>query len=92
MDPYDIGFKQTFYNDMVGVRDFTKYPKRPDVLKGTNTESSATSEKIVNGKYNTLRKPHLACAFGKLMSRDNIYERMNGLPKKTKEEMAEIAK
>lgn len=31
VDPYDIDFKHAFYNDMVGVPDFTRYPKRnPD--------------------------------------------------------------
>jgi hypothetical protein len=47
----------------------------------------ATSEGIVSAKYNTLKSPQIACPFSKLMSRDNLYQRMHGLPKKTKEEM-----
>lgn len=87
-ETYDVNYKHAHYNDMMGVPDFTRYPKRPPLFNG-NTESSALPEKIVQGKYNTLKKPHVACPFSKLMPRDNLYARMNGLPRQTKEEMAQ---
>lgn len=86
-ETYDVNYKQVHYNDMIGVPDFTRYPKRPPAHIIKNTESHATSEKIVFGKYKTLRSPHIACPFGKLMPRDNLYQRLNGLPRQTKEEM-----
>lgn len=88
VDPYDINYKLAFYNEMKGIPDFTRYPKRlEDVLP--NTETHAKSERIVSGKYRTLKNPHLAVAFGKLQGRDNLYQKMNGLPLKTKEQMLE---
>jgi len=70
---------------MLGIPDFHRYKER-DPHKAP-AESHCTSERIVSGKYKTLRSPHIACPFGKLMPRDNLYQRMHGLPKQTKEEM-----
>ena len=70
---------------MVGIPDFNRYKKREP--HKANAESHATSERIVSAKYKTLKSPHIACPFSKLMSRDNLYQRMHGLPKQTKEEM-----
>lgn len=88
-ETYDVNYKHAHYNDMIGVPDFTRYPKRPGNFNVTVKESHATSERIVAGKYKTLKSPHLACPFGKLMPRDNLYQKMNGLPKQSKEEMAQ---
>lgn len=82
---YTVSFAPTERNDMVGIPDFNRYKKREP--HKANAESHATSERIVSAKYKTLKSPHIACPFSKLMSRDNLYQRMHGLPKQTKEEM-----
>lgn len=86
-ETYNVNYKHKHYNEMKGVPDFTRYPLRPVLFKPSQ-DTHATSERIVSGHYKTIRSPQFACPFAKLIPRDNLYAKMNGLPRQTKEEMA----
>jgi len=82
---YNPNHKLTEKNGMAGVRDFQGYsPRKLNRVK--LTESSAEPTKSVKGHHSIL-KNETSAPFCALIGRDNLYERMHGLPKECKEEI-----
>lgn len=82
---YNPTHKFTEPNSMRCVREFEGYSPRK-INKVKLTESSAEPTKTVKGHHSILKNEN-AVPFCDLIGRDNLYERMHGLPKECKEEM-----
>jgi len=90
---YDANFHLAERNTFLGVPNFSRYTKRkaPKVV-GMQILTSVDHDKLANSLQHTVKQSPEACPFQALMGRDNLYERVHGLPKETKEETVKKAK
>ncbi len=73
-------------NEEFGIPNFNRYTQHKSNINPIFCQDSVINDNLQQAYKMSVKSPKMAVPFKNLQGRDNLYEKMHGLPKITKEE------